>query len=81
MLRSWTRCLDELGLDPASRHETECLTRPELEERQERVANLLEVARVEMNNLYQQVAASGYAIILSDADGVVLHQVSGPELS
>ncbi|MFA9461181.1 sigma-54-dependent Fis family transcriptional regulator [Thiohalorhabdus sp. Cl-TMA] len=81
VLRSWTRCLDELGLDPGSRHETVYLADPELRARQERLQTLLEISKVEMNNLYQQVAASGYAIILSDAEGVVLHQVSDPELS
>jgi transcriptional regulator of acetoin/glycerol metabolism len=81
ILRSWTRCLDDFGLDPGSRHETACLSEAELGERRERLTNLLEISKVEMNNLFQQVAYSGYAIILSDAEGVVLHQVSDPELS
>jgi transcriptional regulator of acetoin/glycerol metabolism len=79
--RSWARCLEEYRLDPDGKRKTEALTRRELEDRRERMGALLEISKVEMNNLYQQVAATGYSIVLGDPEGVVLHQVGGPEIT
>ncbi len=42
---------------------------------------LLEVAHSEMENLYQQVAGSGYAILLTDTEGVVLNYVGDPQFT
>ena len=78
ILESWKRCLHEYALDPARRPEPVVLERSELKERQERACNLVEIARTEMNNLYQQVAGSGYAILLTDREGVVLNYVGDP---
>jgi len=79
--RSWQRCFKEHHLDPAGRHEPVLLARTELLERQDRTAHLLEVARLEMANLYQQVAGSGYAILLADADGVIVNYIGDPQFT
>ncbi len=42
---------------------------------------LLEVAPSEMENLYQQVAGAGYAILLTDTEGVILSYVGDPEFT
>jgi len=78
ILESWKRCLHDYALDPARRPEPIVVDRGELKERQERSCDLVEIARSEMNNLYQQVAGSGYAILLTDKDGVVLNYVGDP---
>jgi transcriptional regulator of acetoin/glycerol metabolism len=76
--RSWIRCLHEYRLDPGRRDEPEVVAAADLAERRERLAGVHAVAKVEMANLYQQLAGSGYAIVLTDADGVLLDYFGDP---
>jgi transcriptional regulator of acetoin/glycerol metabolism len=76
--RSWIRCLDEYRLDPGTCTEPEVVAPVELRERQERLADVQAVAKVEMANLYQQLAGSGYAIMLTDREGVLLNYFGDP---
>jgi transcriptional regulator of acetoin/glycerol metabolism len=76
--QSWVRCLNEYKLDPGTCAEPEVLPASELRERQERLADVLAVAKVEMANLYQQLAGSGYAIMLTDREGVLLNYFGDP---
>jgi transcriptional regulator of acetoin/glycerol metabolism len=76
--QSWIRCLDEYRLDPATCAEPEVVPPAELQERQERLADVQAVAKVEMANLYQQLAGSGYAIMLTDREGVLLNYFGDP---
>jgi len=76
--QSWVRCLNEYKLDPGTCTEPEVVSPAELRDRQERLADLQAVAKVEMANLYQQLAGSGYAIILTDRDGVLLNYFGDP---
>jgi sigma-54 dependent transcriptional regulator, acetoin dehydrogenase operon transcriptional activator AcoR len=76
--RSWIRCLNEYQLDPGACVEPEVVAPVELRERQERLAEVQEVAKVEMANLYQQLAGSGYAIMLTDREGVLLNYFGDP---
>ncbi|MFZ0789021.1 MAG: sigma-54-dependent Fis family transcriptional regulator [Chromatiaceae bacterium] len=75
---SWRRCRDEYGLDPAITPDPLIIARADLRDRQEGVGHLLEIARPEMTNLYQQLAGSGHAIILTDRDGVLLNYIGDP---
>ncbi|MEN3277632.1 MAG: sigma-54 dependent transcriptional regulator, acetoin dehydrogenase operon transcriptional [Massilia sp.] len=76
--RSWIRCLNEYQLDPGSCADPEVVAPSELQERQERLADVQAVAKVEMANLYQQLAGSGYAIMLTDREGVLLNYFGDP---
>jgi transcriptional regulator of acetoin/glycerol metabolism len=76
--QSWIRCLDEYRLDPGTCAEPEVVPPAELRERQERLADVQAVAKVEMANLYQQLAGSGYAIMLTDREGVLLNYFGDP---
>jgi transcriptional regulator of acetoin/glycerol metabolism len=76
--QSWIRCLDEYRLDPGTCAEPEVVSAAELQERQERLADVQAVAKVEMANLYQQLAGSGYAIMLTDREGVLLNYFGDP---
>ncbi len=78
IVQSWKRCLDEYDLDPERRPEPVLVDRSDLKERQEKSCRLVEIARSEMTNLYQQVAGSGHSILLTDHDGVVLNYVGDP---
>ena len=79
--RSWKRCLDDYRLDPAKPQDPVVVDRSELLERQERIAEVLSIAKIEMANLYQQLAGSGYAIMLTDVDGVLLNYFGDPEFT
>ena len=70
--RSWLRCAKEYGLAPLGTYQVDILAREQLLQRQQKLAEILTTARVEMSNLYQQLAGSGFAVLLADAEGVVL---------
>ena len=70
--RSWRRCLNEYHLDPQSEREPFVLPRQERLARKERNQALMALADAEMAHLYHQLAGSGYSIILTDRDGVLL---------
>jgi transcriptional regulator of acetoin/glycerol metabolism len=79
--RSWARCLNEYHLEPDQLAEPEIVSRAQLLERQEKVSDIQRVAKIEMANLYQQLAGSGYAIMLTDADGVLLNYFGDPSFT
>ena len=70
--RSWLRCVNEYHLDPKSEREPYVLPRQERVQRKERNHDLLALADAELAHLYHQLAGSGYSIILTDRDGVLL---------
>lgn len=75
---SWIRCLNDYQLDPDSRRDPEVVGHAELLQRQDDLADLRTFAEAEMANLYQQLAGSGYAIMLTDRDGVLLNFFGDP---
>jgi transcriptional regulator of acetoin/glycerol metabolism len=70
--RSWVRCLNQYHLDPQSQREPFVLPREERLARKELNLELVSFADAEMAHLYHQLAGSGYSIILTDHDGVLL---------
>ena len=78
--RSWHRCLREYGIEPASPRRNNVLNPQSVKELQERLGELLPVARAEMESLYEQIAGSGFAVILADLDGAVLSTITDPTL-
>jgi transcriptional regulator of acetoin/glycerol metabolism len=70
--RSWLRCLTQYHLDPQSQREPYVLPREERLARKEANLELVSFADAEMAHLYHQLAGSGYSIILTDRDGVLL---------
>jgi transcriptional regulator of acetoin/glycerol metabolism len=75
---SWDRCLNRYSLEPDTKRNTVVLDAESVRVRQQTLGELLGVARAEMENLYEQIAGSGYAVILSDADAVVLSAITDP---
>jgi transcriptional regulator of acetoin/glycerol metabolism len=51
-----------------------------VKELQQRLGELLPVARAEMESLYEQIAGSGFAVILADTQGTVLSTITDPSL-
>ena len=81
IVRSWLRCVEQHRLDPGRSHQTQVLESPHLREHQERLDEFLEIARLEASNLYQRIAGSGFAVILTDADGVIVNWIGDISLS
>ncbi|MDG0023871.1 sigma-54-dependent Fis family transcriptional regulator [Trinickia sp. Y13] len=74
--QSWTRCVNEFRLDPGRFVMPPVLTDYELTARREAVGDLIACAKLEMTTLYQQLADPELAVVLVDADGLIVHQVS-----
>ena len=74
--QSWTRCLNEFGLDPGRFIMPPVLTQHELNDRRDAASDLIACSKLEMTTLYQQLADPELAVVLVDADGVIVHQVS-----
>lgn len=80
-LASWKRCREDYYLDPDKGPEPTIIERPDLEHRLEDYCRLLDIARPEMSNLYQQLAGSGHAIMLTDREGVLLNYIGDPRFT
>jgi transcriptional regulator of acetoin/glycerol metabolism len=78
--RSWQRCVREYGIVPQAPRQIAVLNPLSLKEQQQRMGELLPVARAEMESLYEQIAGSGFAVILSDTQGAVLSTITDPSL-
>jgi sigma-54 dependent transcriptional regulator, acetoin dehydrogenase operon transcriptional activator AcoR len=78
--RSWQRCVREYGIVPQAPRQIAMLNPLALKEQQQRMGELLPVARAEMESLYEQIAGSGFAVILSDTQGAVLSTITDPSL-
>ncbi|HEU4856109.1 MAG TPA: sigma-54-dependent Fis family transcriptional regulator [Rhodanobacteraceae bacterium] len=78
--RSWNRCVQEFGIQPQTRRDTVVLPANGVRERQQELGGLLNVARCEMENLYDLIAGTGYAVILSNGEGTILSTILDPTL-
>jgi transcriptional regulator of acetoin/glycerol metabolism len=77
---SWRRCLNEFKLDPARDYEPTVLDRSRVKDLHAEHQDLVEIARAEMDSLYEQISGSGYALLLADIDGVILSEKVDPVL-
>ena len=69
---SWSRCVHQHRLDPTRMCEPLILPSHQLREHQQRIEDLLHIARHGLETLYQQVAGMGYCLLLTDARGVTV---------
>lgn len=79
--RSWSRCVNDHHLDPMGVHKPVIITHRELKERQEAQQEFLLAGKSELSTLYAQLPSSGYCVLLTDAEGVVLSYSGDPALS
>jgi len=77
---SWSRCVHEHRLDPTRMQEAVILPSWQLREHQERLEELLHIARHGLEALYQQVAGMGYCVLLTDARGVTVDFIGDLQL-
>jgi len=74
--RSWQRCLREFGLDPSRSRYPDVLTASDLSALRDRMGVVMGIAKAEIANLHQQIAGTGYAVVFTDPEGVILeHRV------
>jgi len=71
---SWRRCVLDYALDPARHYSPTIVDAATLADRLGQHAELLHVASAEIDWLYEYIAESGYALILTDAAGIVLYE-------
>lgn len=79
--QSWDRCVRDFGLDPVRDEPVIVLDRRELKDRQEPLESLRTIAQGEMATLYQQLSGSGFSVLLTDREGVVLDYMGDPTFS
>ena len=78
---SWRRCALDYALDPARHYSPTIVEAAALAERRDQHAELLQVASAEIDWLYEYIAESGYALILTDATGIVLYEKTDATLA
>lgn len=77
---SWRRCLEEFKLDPAREYQPTIVDSGRLKDLKAEHEDLVQIARAEMDSLFEQIAGSGYALLLADPDGVILRAKVDPAL-
>lgn len=77
---SWRRCLNDFKLDPVRVYQPHVLDQSRLKELQCEFDELVQIARAEMDSLYEQISGSGYALLLADTQGVILCEKVDPTL-
>jgi transcriptional regulator of acetoin/glycerol metabolism len=71
---SWRRCALDYSLDPARHYAPTIIDSHTLAERRAQYADLVQVASAEIDWLYDYIAESGYALVLTDASGIILYE-------
>ena len=77
---SWRRCLIDYSLDPAHDQEPLVVDEQTLQEVRGRHEHLIQVASAEIDWLYDHIAMSGCALLLTAADGIVLYEKVDPAI-
>ncbi|MCE5343732.1 MAG: hypothetical protein LLF96_09170, partial [Eubacteriales bacterium] len=75
ILQSWQRCLAQPDLDPFRTLEPPVLDQARLRERTESLAPLVRLAESELRLLLESFSDAGYAVLLADAEGVILRHL------
>ncbi|MDE2149670.1 MAG: sigma-54-dependent Fis family transcriptional regulator [Gammaproteobacteria bacterium] len=76
--RSWQRCRVRYALDPATLRKPQLIDRNELKMRRETLGSLMPIAHIEMVELCRQMLHSGFGVMLTDRDGVIVNYVGDP---
>lgn len=70
--KSWTRCVNDYGLDPSRLRAPNIVTSDILREHQEQIEEFMLVARVGMEQMYKRVSGLDYVLLLTDAKGIAV---------
>lgn len=69
---SWDRCTRDYGLDP-TRIEQDVVSANRLSAHRDELGEVVSIARAEMENLAAQISGSDYALLLTDAHGLIVY--------
>jgi transcriptional regulator of acetoin/glycerol metabolism len=78
---SWRRCALDYSMDPARHCTPTVIDAHALAQRRDQHAELVQFASAEIDWLYDYFAESGYALVLTDASGVILYERSDTTLA
>jgi transcriptional regulator of acetoin/glycerol metabolism len=78
---SWRRCALDYSIDPAQHYAPTVIDARSLAERRTEYAELVQIASAEIDWLYDYIAESGYALVLTDATGVILYEKADATLT
>jgi sigma-54 dependent transcriptional regulator, acetoin dehydrogenase operon transcriptional activator AcoR len=78
--RSWIRCATDYRLDPSRPDAPTIIEARALADRREQFADLMQIGTAEVDRLYDQISGSGYALLLTDASGIILYEKVDPTL-
>jgi len=82
IVSSWERCLKNYDLDPARTNDIHIVERIDLLDYQESVNEFLgDFVKEEMGQLYQRISGSGYSVLLTSCEGVIINYVGDTNLS
>ncbi|MES2116095.1 MAG: sigma-54-dependent Fis family transcriptional regulator [Pseudomonadota bacterium] len=73
--KSWTRCVNDYGLDPSHLRAPNIVTSDILREHQEQIEEFMLVARVGMEQMYKRVSGLDYVLLLTDAKGIAVDYI------
>src|SRR3954462_1557130 len=77
---SWRRCLNDFNLDPAIDYQPTVVDQTRIKDLHAEHEELVQIARAEMDSLYEQISGSGYALLLANTSGVILCEKIDPTL-
>ncbi|SDH71077.1 Transcriptional regulator of acetoin/glycerol metabolism [Pseudomonas benzenivorans] len=77
--RSWKRCIQDYGLDPAQPAPPRFVARQVLLDHQDQADELLNVARAGVEQLYRHIAELGYVVLLTDSRGITVQFLGDPD--
>ena len=78
---SWRRCALDYSIDPARNYTPIVIDAHALAQRRAQYADLVQIASAEIDWLYDYIAQSGYALVLTDAAGIVLYEKTDATLT
>jgi sigma-54 dependent transcriptional regulator, acetoin dehydrogenase operon transcriptional activator AcoR len=73
--KSWARCINDYGLDPARPKPARIVTSDQLRAHQEQIEEFMLVARVGMEQMYKRVSGLEYVLLLTDANGIAVDYI------
>ena len=79
---SWRRCALDYSMDPGRPHfAPSVIDASTLAQRRAQYADLVQITSAEIDWLYEYIAESGYALVLTDANGIVLYEKTDTTLT
>ncbi|WP_085585862.1 sigma-54-dependent Fis family transcriptional regulator [Thalassospira mesophila] len=76
VLESWQRCHDQFGLVHETARRPEIISESQTRQRRDRNGRLFHHAHDMVRTLYRKIDTAGYAVFLTDHDGVILDSVA-----